>query len=91
MEKQLEHQKNAYNDLSQKLECSEQEKLSLKELVKAEAQKEKEPSSVISKAFRYYCGKGRRDRLLNSLLSEGRVAELKSKVNELTEQLSLSR
>ena len=88
VEKQLEHQKNDCNDLSQKLECSEQEKLSLKELVKAEAQKEKELSSVISRLSGTIAEKDEEIGFLNSLLSEGRVAELKSKVNELTEQLS---
>ncbi len=88
LEKQLEHQKSTIDDFSQKLELSEQEKLSLKELIKAEVQKEKELSSVISRLSGTIAERDEEVSFLNSLLSEGRVAELVSKVNELTEQLS---
>ncbi|PKM72287.1 MAG: hypothetical protein CVU91_09820 [Firmicutes bacterium HGW-Firmicutes-16] len=88
LEKQLEHQKSACDDFSQKLVLSEQEKFSLKELIKAELQKEKELSAVISRLSGTIAERDEEVSFLNSLLSEGRVAELVSKVNELTEQLS---
>ena len=87
MEKQLEHQKSSYEDLSQKLEHSEKEKHSLKELVKAEAQKERELSCVNSRLSGTIAEKEEEISFLNALLSEGQVSELKSKVKELTEQL----
>lgn len=88
LEKQLEHRKNDCDDLRQKLTNSEQEKLSLRELFKAGAQKEKELGSTISRLTGTVSEREEEISFLNSLLSEGRTAELSSKVGELTEQLS---
>jgi chromosome segregation ATPase len=85
--KQLEHQKSAFDDLAQELERSAQEKVSLKELIKAEVKKEKELSSVISRLSGTIAERDEEISFLNPLLSEGQVAELTSKVNELTEQI----
>lgn len=89
LEKQLEHRKSSCDDLAQKLESSEREKLSLKELIKAEVQKEKELGSVISKLSGTVAERDEEIGFLSSLVSEGRVAELTSKVRELMEQLAM--
>ncbi|MFB0921009.1 MAG: hypothetical protein QMB62_09020 [Oscillospiraceae bacterium] len=88
LEKQLEHRKSDYDDLMRKLTNSEQEKLSLRELIKAGTQKEKELTSAISRLTGTVAEGEEEIAFLNSLLSEGRTAELSSKVLELTEQLS---
>lgn len=88
LEKQLEHEKSIFEDSSLKLNQSEQEKLSIKEILKAEMSKSKELNIVISRLSDTIEEKDNEITFLNSLVSEGQLAKLTEKVAELTEQLS---
>jgi len=87
-EKQLEQQRSISEDSSLKLNQSEQEKLSIKEILKAEMSKSKKLNTVISQLSGTIEEKDDEIKFLNSLVSEGQLAILTEKVTELTEQLS---
>lgn len=88
LEKQLEHQVSVCADISLKLNQSEQEKLSIKEILKVEMSKSKELNIVISRLFCTIEEKDEEIKFLNALVTEGQLAKLNEKVAELTEQLS---
>ena len=88
LEKQREHQESVFADISLKLNQSEQEKLSIKEILKAEMLKSKEMNIVISRLSGTIEEKDEEIKFLNSLVTEGQLAKLTEKVAELTEQLS---
>lgn len=88
LEMQLEQQKSISEDTSFKLKQSEQEKLSIKEILKGEMSKSKELNLVISRLSGKIQEKDDEVVFLNSLVSEGQLAKLTEKVTELTEQLS---
>ena len=88
LEKQIERHKSAEDDITQKLAQSEQEKLSIKEILKAETSRAKELNTVISKLSGTIEARDEEIKFFNSLLSEGQLAKLTKKVSELTEQLS---
>lgn len=87
LEKQIEQHKSVIDDFSLKLGQSEQEKLSIKEILKAEMMKSKNQSTIISRLSGTIEEKDEEIKFLNSLLSDGQLANLTEKVNELTEQL----
>lgn len=88
LEKQIERHKSAEDDITQKLAQSEQEKLSIKEILKAETSRAKELNTVILKLSGTIEARDEEIKFFNSLLSEGQLAKLTKKVSELTEQLS---
>ena len=88
LEKMIELQTNTLDDYSKKLSQAEQEKLSVMEIVKAEISKSKNLNTVISRLSGTIEEKDEEIKFLNALVSEGQIAKLNAKVNELTEQLS---
>ncbi len=88
LDKQLEQQKSISADTSLKLSQSEQEKLSIKEILKAEMTKSKSLNTLISQLSGAIEEKDEEIKFLNSLVTEGQLAKLTEKVAELTEQLS---
>lgn len=88
LEKQIEYHKSTEDDITQKLAQSEQEKLSIKEILKGETSRAKELNAIISKLSGEIEARDEEIKFLNSLLSEGKIAKLTQKVSELTQQLS---
>ena len=88
LEKQIEHQQTTLDDFSLKLNQSDQEKLSIREILKAEMMKSKNLNTVISRLSGTIEEKDEEIKFLNALVCEGQLAKLTEKVNELTAQLS---
>ena len=88
LEKQIELQNSALDDSSLKLSQAEQEKLSIREILKAEMTKSKGLNTDITRLSGTLEEKDEEIKFLNALLCEGQLAKLTEKVNELTEQLS---
>lgn len=87
LDKQLELHKIEVSELALKLEQSKQEKLSIREILNAEMMKSKNLNTVISRISGTIEQREEEIKFLNSLISEGQLAKLTDKVNELTEQL----
>ena len=87
LEKLIELKAVTIEDYTLKLEQAQQEKLSISEITKAEMTKSKNLNTVISRLSGTIEEKDEEIKFLNAFVSDGQLAKLSAKVNELTEQL----
>lgn len=87
LEEQIKHMQSLIDDSTLKLEQSKQEKLSIREILKAEQEKSKNQNTQILHLTGTIEEMNEEIKFLNALVSEGQLAALTQKVAELTEQL----
>lgn len=87
LEKQIEQRDSIIDDFTFKFKQAEQEKQSIREILKAEMTKSKNLNTVVSRLSGTIEEKDEEIKFLNALVCEGQLAKLTEKVNELTEQL----
>jgi len=88
LQNQVKLQSSQINEYSLKLEQSSQEKLSLKEMLKAEMQETRKQRSMVSQLSGTLEEKCDEIKFLKSLVSDGEIANLKWKINDLTQHLA---
>lgn len=87
LKKEIEHLSNEISNLSKKLEHSKQETDAQKIMLKAERVESKKQRDTVADLSRLLEEEKREVKYLKSTVTEGKFAELNSKIDELTEQL----
>lgn len=87
LQKHIELQDAAAKELEHKAEQSEQEKLSIKEMLTAQMQESKKYRDQVMQLSGELEEKNREIKFVNSIMTEGELAKLSEKIDQLTAQL----
>lgn len=87
LEREIDHLNNEISNLTKKLEHSKQETEAHKEMLKAERAETKKQRDMVADISKQLEDEKREVKYLKSTVAEGKLAELNSKVDELTAQL----